>query len=230
VSVPISPSLGALGDIHKDWGSVRAIMARHPDVPAWLCVGDLGDDDGVYEEVPAPIYWIKGNNESFDAVTSGALPHNLCHIPNGTATEIAGVTVGGLGGTFAPTWYDTDPASLPHPRKGTMKATALADKRRHFVRQEVQALQRVGRVDVLLTHEAPRPFPVGRVDAGKTPINELIAALRPRLHLFGHHHRFSEQDVQSTRSICLDLVGRSYLLIDTGTWDYERRDLERVRA
>lgn len=218
--------LGALGDIHKDWAAVRCIMAANADIPAWLCVGDLGDDDGVYEDVPSPIYWIKGNNESFDTIASGSLPGHLRHIPNGTAVEVAGVTVGGLGGTFAPTWYDTDPAALPHPRKGTMKATVLADKRRHFVKQEVAALERHGRIDVLLTHEAPRPFRVGRMDAGKTPINELVGALRPRIHLFGHHHRFVEQHVHGIQSVCLDLVGRSYVLIDTVSWKYEKRTTE----
>ncbi len=106
-----------------------------------------------------------------------------------------------------------------------MKATALADKRRHFVKVEVEAAKALGRqmrVDVLLTHEAPRPFRVGRMDAGKAPINELIAAIRPRLHLFGHHHRFDEREVESTRSICLDLVSRSYLLLDPRTWEYEK--------
>jgi Icc-related predicted phosphoesterase len=223
-TVPISPCLGALGDIHKDWASVRRIIAANPGIPAWLSVGDLGDDDGVYESVPVPIYWIKGNNELFDRIASGALPPGLRHIPNGTAVDVYGVSVAGLGGTFAPSWYDTDPASLPHPRKGTMKATALADKRRHFVRQDVQRLAALGAIDVLLTHEAPRPFRIGRMDAGKAPINEVVAALHPKLHLFGHHHRFAEMTVNGTRSVGLDLVGRSYLLIDTARWEYEKRD------
>lgn len=202
-------------------------MARHPEIPAWLCVGDLGDDEGIYEDVPAPLYWIKGNNESFDYLAAHAhdARGNLVYVPNGTLAEVAGVRVVGVGGTFAPTWYDADPAALPHPRKRTMKATALADKRRHFVKAEVEVAKALGRqmrVDVLLTHEAPRPFRVGRMDAGKAPINELIAAIRPRLHLFGHHHRFDEREVESTRSICLDLVSRSYLLLDPRTWEYEK--------
>jgi predicted phosphodiesterase len=220
----VSPFLGALGDIHKDWASVRRIQERHPEIPAWLCVGDLGDDEGIYESVPTPIYWIKGNNESFDVIASGTFPPELRHIPNGTRVEINGVVVGGLGGTFAPTWYDTDPGSLPHPRKGTMKATVLADKRRHFVKREVQALEAVDRIDVLLTHEAPRPFRVGSIDAGKTPINELVVTLNPKLHLFGHHHRFDERKLRETPSIGLDLVGRSYLLIDPVSWKYEKRE------
>ena len=81
---------------------------------------------------------------------------------------------------------------------------------------------RMKNVDILLTHEAPRPFRIaGRGnDAGKTPINEILAAMRPRLHLFGHHHRFVEADVQGVRSVCLDLVSKSYLLLDLPSLDY----------
>lgn len=216
--------LGALGDIHADWASVRRVMRRHADVTAWLCVGDLGNDEGIYEDVPATLHWIKGNNESFDAIAERRFPAGLSYLPNGELRVVEGCRVVGVGGTFAPTWYDTNPAALPHPRKGTMKATTLADKRRHFVRAEIDAAVGARPADVLLTHEAPRPFRVGRMDAGKTPINALLAGLRPRLHLFGHHHRFAEQEIQGVRSICLDLVGRSYLLIDITTWTYERRE------
>jgi len=77
-------------------------------------------------------------------------------------------------------------------------------------------------VDVFLSHEAPRPFRVGRgIDAGKTPINEVLAAMKPRLHLFGHHHRFTENTVGGVPSICLDLVSKSYLLIDGKTLNYQ---------
>ena len=220
------PLLGALGDIHADYDSARRIIRRHPSIAAWLCVGDVGGDEGRYEAVEAPLLWIKGNNESFDVIeelaAGAAGPRNLQYLPNGVLREVGGIRIAGLGGTLAPTWYDTDPSALPHPRKGTMKATALADRRRHFVRAEVDALARLGPVDVFLSHEAPRPFRVGRVDAGKTPINQTIAALRPRLHLFGHHHRWAELDVQGTRSVGLELVSASYLLVDTDTWTYER--------
>jgi uncharacterized protein len=94
------------------------------------------------------------------------------------------------------------------------------DKRRHFVREQVDACRRMTDVDVLLTHEAARPFRVGPVDAGKTPINEVLAAMRPRLHLFGHHHRFTEQERQGVRSVGLDLVANSYLLIDHASLQY----------
>jgi hypothetical protein len=194
-----------------------------------------------------PVYWIHGNNDNFDAIASGDLPADLHHIENGTEIAIAGskdpaynsadvgrvfrpgITVAGLGGTFAPTWYETPVGELPHPKKGTAKATELADKRRHFVRDEVEACKRLREVDIFLSHEAAkpfRPFPGGRgPDAGKAHINEILAAMRPRLHLFGHHHRFSDEIREGVRSVGLDLVARSYLLIDPGSLDIRPKSL-----
>jgi hypothetical protein len=255
---------GALGDIHGDFAAVRRVMKAHPDVPFWLCVGDVADADGRYEPLPSPLYWIKGNNENFDAIAQAAHkgpPHdeaahkgppydeaahkgppydeaahkgppyalleNLFYIPNGTQVDVGRpftgrrLSVAGLGGTFAPTMYELPAADLPHPRKGSAKATELADRRRHFVRQEVEACKLMADVDVLLTHEAPRPFRAGRMDAGKTPINEVLAAMKPRLHLFGHHHRFAEAEVKGVRSVCLDLVSKSYLLVGLPSLEYD---------
>jgi hypothetical protein len=212
---------GALGDVHGDFDSVRRIMARHQEVPFWLSVGDVANAEGRYEPFPAPLHFIKGNNEGFDALAGGQLPANLYYLPNGTLRTVGGVRVAALGGTFAPTWFETPSANLPHPRKGTPKATELADKRRHFVREEVEACKAMDRVDVFMTHEAPRPYRVGRMDAGKTPVNEVLAAARPRLHLFGHHHRFSEQNPQGVRSVGLDLVSKSYLIVNAQTLAYD---------
>jgi len=208
---------GALGDIHGDFGSARSIVARHPDVPFWVCVGDIASDQGVYESLGARVYWIHGNNDNFDAIAAGATPRDFTYIPNGRCVDV-GVRVAALGGTFAQTWYETEPSMLPHPRKGTPRATALADKRRHFVRAEVEACKTLRNVDVLLTHEAARPFrPFSGnrgPDAGKAAVNEVLMAMKPRLHLFGHHHRYSEQEREGVPSIGLDLVSRSYGLIE----------------
>jgi Icc-related predicted phosphoesterase len=196
-------------------------MRQHPEIGFWLSVGDVADAEGRYEPFDAPLYWINGNNENFDLIASGDLPAGHHHIPNGTLRTIDGLRVAGLGGTFAPTVYEMPASELPHPKKGTAKATELADRRRHFVREEVEACRRMKDVDILLTHEAPRPFRVGRGhDAGKTPVNEILAAMKPRLHVFGHHHRFTEMEVQGVRSVCLDLVSTSYLLVEAATLEY----------
>jgi Icc-related predicted phosphoesterase len=202
-------------------------MRRHPDIPFWLCVGDLGDDAGVYEEVPAPLYWIKGNNEDFDVIfrlaraAGASCPPaiaNLFYLPNGSEFDIDGLRVAGVGGTFAPTWYDKRASELVKKGKD--------DKRRHFVREEIEQVKAMSGLDVLLTHEAPRPFRAGGHDAGKTPINEILASAKPRLHLFGHHHRFVEMTASGVRSVCLDLVSRSYLLINRQTLAYEHMPLQ----
>jgi predicted phosphodiesterase len=207
---------GALGDIHGAFEVTRRIMERHPEVPFWLCVGDVADADGNYAPLPAPLYWIKGNNENFDVIercTAGlyAPPYIDTYIPNGHLIEIDGLRVAGLGGTLAPTMYDVPAAELPPPR------------RRHFVREEVARCKAMAAVDVFLSHEAPRPFRVhGGMDRGKTPINEVLAAMTPRLHLFGHHHTFSATELNGVPTICLDLVSRSYLLIERLTFEYRQ--------
>jgi Icc-related predicted phosphoesterase len=214
---------GALGDIHGDFASVDRILAAHADVPFWVCVGDVADASGAYAPCAAPVHWIKGNNENFDAIAAGDLPVNLHYLPNGRLVTVEGVRIAGLGGTLAPSWYEAPAAGLPHPKKGSARATGLADRRRHLVREEVEACRAMRGVDVFLTHEAPRPYRVsgGRMDMGKTPVNEVLADMRPRLHLFGHHHRLSEQERQGVRSVGLDLVSRSYLLVDARTFDYQ---------
>jgi hypothetical protein len=266
---------GVLGDIHGAFDAARAVIARHPDVPFWLCVGDIASGPSTlpgaaaYESLGAPVHWIHGNNDDFDAIAAGHLPADLPHLDNGTAIDLAvnagsedpaydsgvnagsgdpaydtGVNAGaedlvyggavgrtfrsgaarsrvlrvaGLGGTFAPTWYETPARDLPHPKKSTAKATELADKRRHFVREEVERAVRLRDVDVFLTHEAAKPFrplPGGRgPDAGKVQINDILRQMQPRLHLFGHHHRVSEQRIEGVRSIGLDLVTRSYAIV-----------------
>ena len=206
-------------------------MERHPEVPFWLCVGDLASRGGVYPEPMKPLYWIKGNNENFDRIAEfeagTRAVANLHFIPNGTAVSVGSLRVAGLGGTFAPTWFDTAASKLPHKPSD--------DKRRHFVRDETEACKRLGAVDILMTHEAPRPFILvdeptpgmpraRRRDAGKPAINDVLAAVKPRLHLCGHHHRFIETVREGVRSVCIDRVNRSYLLIDAKTLEYEKLD------
>ena len=228
--------IGALGDIHGAFDIVEDIMARHEDVPFWIQVGDVATNDGEYFTPSRPLYWIKGNNEDFDVIAeaiAGRSPAPTLHyLPNGGPYRVGPWSVAALGGTFAPKWYHTPAAALPasQGRRAVNAALKLGksrdDKRRHFVREEVLTCKRLAGIDVFMTHEAPRPFyPAGRrIDAGKTMINEVLTAMRPRLHLFGHHHEFTDTVRQGVRSIGLDVVGRSYLLIDGATLKCERLD------
>ena len=230
-------TVGAVADIHGNFDALTRAMERHPDVPLWLCVGDVASRTGAYPTPPRPLFWIKGNNEDFERIAAWEAgepqPHNLHYIRNGTAAEVGSLRVAGLGGTFAPTWFNTAAAELPSGRTGAA-VEKRDDKRRHFVRQEAEGCKHLGSIDILMTHEAARPFIIidepspgrkgRRLDAGKPAINDVLAALKPRLHLCGHHHRFSETVREGVPSVCIDRVNRSYLLIDAGTLDYRRLD------
>jgi len=222
--------IGALADIHGNFDAMRTAMERHPEVPFWLCVGDVASRTCAYPEPPKPFYWIKGNNEDFDRIAAwqegrDSVP-NLHFIPNGTSTTVGPLQVAGLGGTYAPTWFDSAAAQLPGKRRD--------DKRRHFVREEVEACKRMRGIDVFMTHEAARPFVIVdepksgkkplRRDAGKPAVNDVLASMQPRLHLCGHHHRFVETVREGVRSVCIDRVNRSYLLIDADTLEYQKID------
>jgi hypothetical protein len=228
--------IGALGDIHGAFETVDLIMQRHADVPLWVCVGDVASNDGEYFMPAAPLYFIKGNNEDFDVLAAAMSGHSLAptlhYLPNGGPYSVGRWRVAALGGTFAPSWYNTPASALP-PSKGRKSAApslklgkSRDDKRRHFVRDEVLALKALTAIDLFLTHEAPRPFyPAGRrIDAGKTVLNDVLAAMKPRLHLFGHHHEFTDSMRQGVRSIGLDVVTKSYLLVNEETFKTERLD------
>ena len=230
-------TVGAVADIHGNFDALTRAMDRHPDVPLWICVGDVASRTGSYPAPPRPLFWIKGNNEDFERIATWeageAQPHNLHYIRNGTASDVGPLRVAGLGGTFAPTWFNAARSELPHGRRDAA-FEKRDDKRRHFVREEAEACKRLAAIDILMTHEAARPFIVvdepspgrkaRRLDAGKPAINDVLAALKPRLHLCGHHHRFSETVREGVPSVCIDRVNRSYLLIDAGTLDYRRLD------
>jgi hypothetical protein len=228
--------IGALGDIHGAFDTVHTIMTRHNDVPFWVCVGDVASNDGEYFSPLAPMYFIKGNNEDFDVIAAAAAgqpPASTLHyLSNGGPYLVGPWRVAALGGTFAPSWYHSPASALPPSKGRRSSAPSLKlgksrdDKRRHFVRDEVLTCKALTNIDLFMTHEAPRPFyPAGRrIDAGKTALNDVLSSMKPRLHLFGHHHEFTDSMRQGVRSIGLDVVTKSYLLIAADTFKTERLD------
>ena len=211
---------GAVGDLHGEFDALNRVMERHPEVAFWVCPGDLASEDGEYPHPFAPLYWVKGNNEDFDFVAAqpaggGTVP-NLHYIPNGVSVRVHTLTLAGIGGTFAPTWYEKPASEL-------RRLSPRDDRRRHFVHEEIDACKALQGVDIFISHEAARPFPLARVkDAGKTAINEVLSGLQPRLHLFGHHHVYTVSERQNVPSIGLDKVSDSYLIFDGKTLAHQR--------
>ena len=112
--------IGALGDVHGEFGTVDDIMGRHADVPLWVCVGDVASNDGEYFSPRVPLYFIKGNNEEFDAIAAAIsgrpIAAELHYLVNGGPHRVGPWRVAALGGTFAPSWYNTPASALPHSR------------------------------------------------------------------------------------------------------------------
>ena len=192
---------------------------------------------GEYFTPIAPLYWIKGNNEDFDVIAAAANGGQPLPPDAATICRTAGRIRWGRGASPRSAARSRRAGTTRRPPsfrpRGAQEAGAALklgksrdDKRRHFVRDEVVACKSLKNIQLFLTHEAPRPFyPAGRrIDAGKTVLNDVLAAMQPRLHLFGHHHEFTDSIRQGVRSIGLDVVTKSYLLIDAETFKCERLD------
>ena len=194
-----------LGDAHaaeaeKREALLAAYDAANADVA--LQVGDLQ-----WYDLPVETWFVAGNNEDLDVVDAlrdGAAPPevNNAHLLASAATELEGLRVAGLSGNYAPTKYDLPRSELE------------GDRRRHFVREDVERLAAVEDVDVLVTHEAPEGLLYYGYDPGCEHINDLLDATDPDLCLVGHHERHREADVDGHRVVSLAPAWKRYYTLD----------------
>ena len=209
-----------LGDAHADDAdNLSALLSAYRDAEAngedaAIQVGDL-----LCYDVPMPTWFVAGNNEDFDvidalrrgdsALTASRRPELLAS----SAVELEGLRVAGLSGNYAPTQYDRPRSEL------------TGDRRRHFVREDVQRAKNLSDVDMLLTHEAPHDVVriAGR-DVGCQPVDELLTELEPALCLVGHYHRHVEGQFGETRVVSLASVWESYYTLDAETLVLERHE------
>lgn len=200
-----------LGDAHaNDPDNRDALLAayRTADEEVALQLGDL-----LHYDLPLSTWFIAGNNEEFDVIESlrrgdAALvnPDARPRLLANNVVEIEGLGIAGLSGNYAPTQYDRERSELS------------GEKRRHFVRKDVERAMDLPDVDVLLTHEAPHGLlcVAGR-DPGCEPVDALLEALSPDLCLVGHYHRHSEATIGGSRVVSLAPVWEGYYTLDAGT-------------
>lgn len=199
-----------LGDAHAtDADRRRSLFAAYRDANESVALqcGDLE-----YYDLPFTTYFVAGNNEDFDVID--ALRHGRvrssrvenARLLASDAVDVEGVRVAGLSGNYAPTRYD-------NPR------SALAgDRRRHFVRADIERAKALDDVDVLLTHQAPHGTPVSEeYDVGCTHVDDLLRTLSPDLCLVGHHHEHTESTFGDTRVVTVAPVWESYYTLDPET-------------
>lgn len=168
------------------------------DFPAWLADG---------RTAPRRTVFIKGNHEDFlwlDAQRSPEVLPGLFYLRNGKTLKLGEsgdtVRVGGIGGCYGPSDFERPSKDL----RGYAK--------RHYTRDEIEALCESSPVDVLLVHDAPAGIRFEKHRRGRDWVSEaagldrLIHRLRPLVCFFGHHHTRVDGEIAGVRCIGLNKV------------------------
>ncbi len=210
-----SMHIGILGDIHGDFTAVENIMKKNQDIKHWLCTGDIADEKGNYFSPLSQLYFISGNHENWEAVgmmDAGILKlQNLFHVSNASVVEIGKIKVLGLGGNYSPKYYAYKKIDLPDGRE------------RHYTKCEVERCMGYRDSDILITHEAPSPYLRGEKDIGRLEITEVLKICKPKVHFFGHHHRFGVYElIKGIKSACLDRPSTSWVRLSLYDYSFER--------
>ncbi|QLG49450.1 metallophosphoesterase family protein [Natrinema halophilum] len=205
-----------LGDAHaadSDRRKTLLELYRTLEPDRVLQVGDLERYD-----LPAPTWFVAGNNEDFDVIDAlragDASGTTNVHLLASTAATLEGLRIAGLSGNFAPTRYDHSRADLSD------------DRRRHFTHEDVEHAAKLEDVDVFLTHEAPTGLLSYGYDPGCEHVDELLEALSPSLCLVGHHHRHRTADIGGSRVVSLAPAWERYYTLDPETLALESHDHE----
>ncbi|GGL62811.1 metallophosphoesterase family protein [Halocalculus aciditolerans] len=206
-----------LGDAHaNDPDRRRALFAayRASDADVAIQAGDL-----YYYDLPELTYFVAGNNEDFDVIDAlrhGRIESSDVHnvrLLDSITVDVEGVTVAGLSGNYAPTQYEK-------PRRAL-----VGERRRHFIRADVERAKHLGDVDVFLAHEAPHGTPVDEdYDVGNGHVDDILRALEPDLCLVGHHHEHTESAFGATRVVTLAPAWESYYHLDPDTLELARHE------
>jgi predicted phosphodiesterase len=204
-------SIVFVGDIHQQWDKVARGVAALRDRPrAAVLLGDIQCEKPL-DELAAPfldrgiaVHWIFGNHDNdggpdmwANLADPARNPRTAAGALHGRVTEIAGLRVAGLGGTFRPRVWD--PPAEPRLRA---RAELEADVRGlgpSWQAAHLQALHHslstaaiwpedyealaTRRADILVTHEAPASHP-----SGKAALDRLARVMGARLIVHGHHH------------------------------------------
>lgn len=202
-----------LGDAHADDPEKKAaLLAAYDNSTAdvALHVGDL-----LHYDLPLPTWFVAGNNEDFDVIDALRRGEQVdsvenAHLLASTVTDVDGLHVAGLSGNFAPTQYEKSRGEL------------AGDRRRHFVRDDVERAKQLTDVDVFLSHEAPTDLIYRGYDVGCEHVDDILAAVEPKLCLVGHHHQHAEETVGDTRVVSLAPTWDSHYHLDADNLSLDR--------
>lgn len=208
--------IGFLGDVHGKYDAIGRAMSML-GIDAWLQVGDLGGETIPYPVLPSGFWFVKGNHENWKALEAIPTAPTGPYLRNGAVYEIPlmykpkKIRVAAFGGNFSPTVSPMPKFKVPPSRT------------RHFLYEERDRLLSETDVDILLSHEAPSPYLRGTHDIGQPTLTAISAYLKPKIHVFGHHHRYGIYDYGGVKTVGLE-YGWSHAVL----WDEETGDIEWV--
>ncbi|MCA9697286.1 MAG: metallophosphoesterase [Myxococcales bacterium] len=184
--------MGAFPD-HQRLDDSTARFARHDrDELGYLeFLEGVGEAPRFLDDDAAPMtLWVRGNHEDFEHLGEFEEPGpidpfgRLLYLPDDSHVDLGPLRIAGFGGI---------PPSLEEPGAGRSareefrraQRKAEQDPRRFTLEAASRAFRRVDDIDVLMTHAGPR---CNSFAHGSLALAELATRVRPRVHLFGHHH------------------------------------------
>ena len=207
-----------LGDVHSRFDLVNS-QTDHAEtrlgapIDAIVVLGDFG----LFEPTLSrffrkqgmrflrPVFFIEGNHEDYSALPRLVERYSdvMTHLPRGTIHDIAGLSCLALGGAAYMDSLATPMGSVITP----------ADIERCLAHQP-------GSAACVLSHDCPAglgiPSTPGFEHCGPPGFpggDSIRAHLKPRIWLFGHHHRWFERRVEDTRFHGLVESWRGYGLL-----------------
>jgi predicted phosphodiesterase len=200
-----------IGDIHQQWDRVARGLDAWDELPqAAVLLGDI-ECTRPLDELAAPlldrsiaVHWIFGNHDNdggpemwANLVDPSRNPRTGPGALNGRVSDVGGLRIAGLGGTFRPRIWDP-----PSPPRVRTRADLMEDLSRmgpawrgDHLRAMAHSLGTTAiwpedydalatqQADILVTHEAPASHP-----GGNAALDALARAMGARLIVHGHHH------------------------------------------
>ncbi len=184
----------------------------------------MGDFPRWYREkksVPVITYFVNGNNEDFNFLSSVKLSgdleiiKNLFYIPNGNVAKIniddGQLIVAGIGGKYDPEHFNYKEAD------------------RYYTKSEIDDLLRYaeenkGRedknIDIFISHDAPEGVLIEDNDKNRyypktAGLRDLILEIKPKMVFFGHHHGICKSEIEGIPVYGLNVLTRKGSLLST---------------
>ncbi len=167
----------AFSDLHLSCRHARALVAASDEADLVIGAGDfcnvregLDQAMALLKDMQAPMLVVPGNCETAEELRAAAQPGTT--VLHGAATEVAGLTIYGLGGGIPVTPFGSWSFDLTEAQAVAM--LGLCDK-----------------ADVLITHSPPKGIAdvtSTGLSVGSTSIRDAITRLSPRLAVCGHVH------------------------------------------